>query len=340
MRFSSFQKLFFITLLFVWFAAGLFWLDFFRVSQARIEILALPKEANLEAPNAALAYLSGTLRFYDRLLETHEEIRDPGAGLSPDDRKALWQKHLEAKTREGNGLSVTLQDTNQDDVRTLTAAYTETLIAEASRYYDTRTELDLRVVDGPLFATRIGNPLGYAATVLISGLALTGGFFGLLFFAGVLGGIRSGKELAAPRKLWKKKESQALPIGEAVPWIDPEKFVPVRPAALSYEAEAKNAPQEAGEPDLDGILSHVEEHLPQEERALSAPANLPVSDETPAFLFGEPSEKEQEETLPEEPEEEASFGLPDAQAPQVSRSEPSVEEYKRRLNELLRGGKM
>ncbi|MEI9966773.1 MAG: hypothetical protein WDN67_04030 [Candidatus Moraniibacteriota bacterium] len=316
LRLSSFQKIFVVTLVFVTAASFLFWLDFFRASSARLEILVLPKTQMEEGRRTAHSPIfSGTLRFYDRLLETHEEITDASAGRQADDRKAFWQNRVQARAQQGNAVSVTFLASSEEEARALSRAYFQTLLGQASLYYNLKTQVDIRAVDGPIVAPRVANPFGYITLSLFSGIAVTSLFFLILrLFFGV------------GRPFPRHGAESDLPIGKSVPWLRPAHFTPSPSASLAYKSEESTPEKPLVSNTFDQVLSSVEPHISKLDTA-SAPANLPVVDEVPAFLFGDG--KPSPEPVPEQKEE--------ILLSEGSAGEPTVEEYKRRLNQLLRG---
>lgn len=303
MRFLSGSKiLYFVTLFFVTLSAGLIWLDAFRVFEAELSILVKERVALETDAASALADIAGTLRFAEALSEAPGLSDLLPAGASSDARKNAWQERMSADASAGGVVTVRLRAESSEEARLLASSFVKEFLATSSRYYDIEREIDVKVIDGPLSATAISTPVLYALVSLLSGFLITTLFFAALFGFGKIA-----------RPLGKKTEEPTLPIGEAVPWIDPSKFVPVKPRALAYD-EADEVGSSVNEDASDQTAS-----APIQE----APANLPVMDEIPAFEFENAPE---EETVSENSQEES--------APQ---GEPSAEEYKRRLNELLRG---
>jgi hypothetical protein len=203
----------------------------------------------------------------------------------------------------------------------------------------------MRIIDGPFAAYVLVSPFLFGATSILTGLSVTLLFFWLLSAApGFIGG-RKAKILSSDASAAAEKAYPEFALGETVPWLDPKKFIPARPSGLSFE----NAFQETST----APLTHASEYVAH----APAPANLPIADaaaqspltdeasEDAAFPFEFETPAEEPQAIFSE-EQGGSLGFPvrgehaietSPLAPQTS--EPTSDEYKRRLNELLSGGK-
>ena len=320
---SSSKRAFVVAFVFVTLASALFWLDFFRSYRAEITVLVISKTAMSSQEVAEnMAEAVRTLSFYERVLSDNDLIDDDFEGYAPDKRKALWNDVISVKRQANSGALVleTKGDT-PEKVKRLAKQTAQTLFSAAGLYYNVKTDIDMRVIDGPIVSYALAKPFLFGATSILTGLIVTS----LFFF--VLNAI---SEFAARQKTGTEKVQEKFSIGETVPWIDPRKFIPSKPKELSFENASKElrAPQYVA-------------HAP-------APANLPVASEEIEL----PTASEQDlpfefETSPQEFEEMFSaeqgepLGFPvrgEHSIQQSNRGEPTSEEYKRRLNELLSGG--
>lgn len=324
------QRSFLVTLFFLTLAALLFWLDAFRAYESEVRVLVIGKSQTVATDQAVenLAELSQNLSFYERVLSGNDLINDDFAGYSKDKRKALWQETVTVKQSDGSGvLVVTARQATAEQAKRLSEATVKTLFATTAFYYNIKTDIDLRVVDEPIVKTVIRQPLWYVLSSLGSALAATTLFFTVLSFAPLFLGRR---EPAVP---------PAFPLGASVPFIDPQKFIPARPVSLSFESTHEEQLKQAySEPVPDPADVESERMLPGME-----------TEELP-FQFEDsfPEEDVSEETVPSEPipsdlpvTNGFVVGEPETPAavPSIPSGEPSIEEYKRRLNELLSGGK-
>lgn len=321
---NAWQRSFFVTLFFVLLAALLFWLDGFRTYQSEVRLMVIGKVPSVATDQVVenMSELSTNLSFYERLIEENPTIEDDFVGYTKDQRKKLWNETVEVVRSDKSGvLSVTAKAETPEEAKRLAEATVKTLFSVASFYYNIKTDLDLRVVDESIVKTTVDRPFLYVLTSFGSALVVVIVFFGFLFLAPLLLGRK--REMPAPE----------FPVGASVPFIDPRKFVPARPATLTFESSH-------------GAQQTKEEKVVPE--TVTSERMLPGMDvsELP-FQF--------EDTYTEEPEApvvaEELADLPvmngfvtdrvtpkEADAP-VQKGEPTVEEYKRRLNELLAGGK-
>lgn len=316
---TAWQRSFFVTLFFVTLASLLFWLDSFHAYQSEVRVLVIGKATvSTDQVVENFTELSKNLSFYERVLEGNDLIEDEFEGYSKDQRKELWNETVQVTRSEKSGvLSVTARQDTPEKAKRLSEETVRTLFAVASFYYSIKTDIDMRVVEEPIVKAVVARPVTYVLTSFGSALGITLAFFALL---SVVPGFFGKRESAVVPE---------FPVGAAVPFIDPKKFVPARPTSLSFE-------------------STHEEQTKTESAKVGSERMLPGMDaEELPFQF--------EEAYPEEREEEA--GLTDLpltggvvgggatavietveEAP-VKKEEPTPEEYKRRLNELLSTGK-
>lgn len=322
---------FLVTLFFVTLASFLFWLDSFRVYQAELTMLVLAKSQAVDADQTAsdLSELSKTLSFYDRVLSGTDLLDDDFEGYTPDQRRVLWNETVQvAQSDKGGVLTVTARQDEMEKAKRLAEETSKALLSVTSFYYNVKTDIDLRVVDGPIVSTVVAHPWKYGAVSIGSGLVATALFFLVLAFIPALFENRSS--VSAPQ----------YHIGETVPLIDPQKFVPARPTNLTFESVPEETVEEAP-----AAVPLEELAEAQNERMLPGMdvAELPFEFEETyredslegpeGEVFTNDEEPEITEILPVEEE------IEEEKVPEIPKGEPTVEEYKRRLNELLAGGR-
>ncbi len=330
----SWKRPFVVTFLCVSFAAFLFWLDMFRAYEAETKLLVIGKSASVDAGLAAgnLAEVVESLSFYERLIAETDQMEDSFEDFLPDRRRELWNKAVSARIEKGKSvIMIRARGETPEDARLLAKETAETLTSAAGLYYNVKTDLDIRIIDMPSVRAFVVTPVFYVGASLGTALLVTGVFFMFLFLAPRF----FGKKTSEPELVFRDDTAAlAYHIGDAVPYIDPRKFLPEKPSALLFEKPAK-----------EDIIKKETENQPLVRPSVkaAAPANLPVFDESV------PEEAEASLPMPEEVEEaleEISFPsrgeheivkAPIILAPRYD--EPTVEEYKRRLNELLSGGK-
>ena len=391
---SSWGRSFLVTLFFVTLASSLFWLDGFRSYEAETQVLVIGKTATVNATEVAnnLAILTRSLAFYDHVLADNDHIDDQFGGYAPDQRKALWNKKLTVRRKSQSSiLTLAIADATPENDQVFSKQAVQTLFTVAGFYYNVRTDIDLRIIDGPIVRTTIARPLMYVGASLGTGIVITVIFFFLLRIAPYFQFSRakvSDTHMSdfSDSGTINKDEQALYSIGETVPYIDPRKFIPSKPSALSFETSRSGSVGRPGNGHVSGTKA-------------PAPANLPIADDADASLmeqtvpfdFGEifPESEARTEQLvfpvrgeheimkqPRSSEKALGTATQDTNPllavseeqsilneilfpektlePQVSnqdepqtetvtpvdeRAEPSADEYKRRLNELLAGGK-
>lgn len=280
----------------------LFLLENFRVYRAEVSILFLPKSELVVAQTGQilenLAELPRQLAFYDRLLEDGE-ISDPYGGRNQDERKKLWNKSLHIKQgKKGSVITIGVDLKKRGDSATVSKQIVKTLFASTSRYYDIKKDIDLRVIDGPIISPVIKNLVGLILLSLVLGLILA--YLISISLQAVLGFISE--------------------IGQKLP----QKKASIRREILFPKL-----------PSIEKNLSFIKKTQPAIKQH-GAPDNLPIA--TGPYPFDGKSLSHQEiaaeeinepKTIPED--------LQSAKADLLENSEPTEEELKRRLNQLIRG---
>lgn len=359
---SLWGRSFVVAFVFVTFASGLFWLDFFRGYQGELVVLIVAQPGMSEASDDVaenMMELTRTLTFYDRVLADNDLIDDAFSGYAPDARKAKWQSIVSVeRQRESGVLVIRAEGDTPEEAKRLARQTAETLFTVAGFYYDVKKEIDMRIVDGPLASYALDDAFLFAGTSVFSGLALTGIFFWLLRIVPGFFGRQARRPLFPSNNVSDKKAPVVESIhpefaaGATVPWIDPKKFVPAKPEKLAFENMFQHTIQPVSMTEARPVT-----YAP-------APINLPTADDEtmaamddgsdPSFVFEEPSEESSEEKTANQQAVPRDFPVRGEHAiqtvPVVSdaspsvladreRAEPTVDEYKRRLNALLSGGR-
>lgn len=333
---------FFVTLFFVVLASFLFWLDFFRAYETEVRILAAGRTPNSLHVPANLRELLGTLSFYDRVLSGSEDLEDSARGQSPLERRAEWQKRTKVKIEpESDVLVVSVRGNTLETSRLWATETTQTLLGAASFYYDIRSEVDLRIIDGPFTKRFVEAPVWYFFASLGSGALLSVLFFGLLRLVPNLYAVLQkgpGKQRAFPDLKIGEEPLAGYHVGESVPLIDPKKFLPSRPRTLRFEEQHEDRRASVSAASIRSPKASAPPNLPVATRAEpgemagsfpeepTAPENLPFADSD--FTFSEKNDDASEFSVPEP--------LAGPKVPETA--EPTAEEYKARLNKLLKNG--
>ncbi|MCW1888309.1 MAG: hypothetical protein KIH67_002030 [Candidatus Moranbacteria bacterium] len=343
---NSFGRLYVVTLVFLTFASALFWLDYFRVYQTETSVLFVTnQEQEVAEVTHSMGAVMKTLTFAERVERDFPEVVVFPEGVSKDEKKNFWNTQLTVATKEQGGILTFAQKAeNQEEAMQKTVATLKTLFVATNLYYSNSNEVEVRVIDKPATKVVVGSIFTYLGVSFLTALFATTLFFFLLLSLKVF-----GKDSVKPVGGFENSH-----IGEAVPWIGAEKFVAVRPSTLSYQEEQENEIEVAP--------------VRQAKKGAAAPGNLPIMAgslpqfgilETPEMLDDAvilPEIEVIETPLPEPVEEYVVDEITEEQVSDGERAgatvaeaherveiqkdpeaEPTVEEYKRRLNELLKG---
>ena len=252
-------------------------------------------------------------------MENNDLIDDDFEGYSKDERKAHWNDIVSVHRSDKSGvLSVVATQDTPEKAKRLSEETVKTLFAVASFYYNIQTDIDVRVVDEPIVKTVVAHPVRYVLTSVGSAFGATTLFFLIL---SILPGML-GKRVT--------RVAPEYPTGASVPFLDPQKFVPARPTTLSFES------------------SHQEQRVKKD---VSVPTPLSGSERMLPGMDATELPFQFEESYPDEGvltdlpvtggfvDEKVTLEAATPSVENVKQGEPTIEEYKRRLNELLAGGK-
>lgn len=272
----------------------------FRTTESEVDIIILPKSEMtvLESDQIAenMTIIPTRLSFYEKLLADNAGINDQFGGLASEKRKAEWNKILKVE-RKGKStiIEIKIQDKSQSPILASQAA--RTLFDVMSQYYNIKTEIDFRIIDGPITTSVIGSWPILALASLISGIILA-------FLINILYFSLSG--LSRPR-FAEKSEMVSLKMPQELPKInfaDDNYFKTLEKEEPIRQDKIKKAP--------------APENLP------IVPAELPVDEGTLKNIYSAEELKSDqiESRKPAEPK---------------AKPEPTDEELKKRLNQLLKG---
>lgn len=272
--------------------------------QSQVSVLFIPKseKAALQSEQIVnnLISVSKNLSFYEKILEDNIQIRNLFEGYSKAEQRKLWRKTLKIEAEENSSIiNIKIIAGNRLESAQLSFQTAHTLFNTASRYYDIKKDIDLRVVEGPIIDLVIKN---WFRLVFLSVLAGIISSFTLLFLMDValdiLRKIFREKRLALPKETFDFFKFPAIAEGKKEPEKEKKSGPFSVPAAtrtpFKKSAAPKNLPVAAGE---DWIKENFQEIYKFDRK----------KDE--GFLAGELRETR----------------------------EPTEEELKERLNQLLRG---
>ncbi|MBP6889722.1 MAG: hypothetical protein KBC19_04050 [Candidatus Moranbacteria bacterium] len=359
-------------------------LDTFRGYRAEITILALPLRTT-QTPSEQMveniAVLPTTVSFLDALLASDERLAEFSSldEQSLNTRSEEWNKILSVRRQGGSGvITYAIEANTQEEAMLFARQMSKVLFQKVGIYYDIRSDMSLRLIEGPLVRASLISPvtwiilsLGVGMGIAISIMTISNLF--RLMIGAPRRKLAPGKEISSPT---------LRPTETAYPAIHPDTFIPKKPTVFFSEESEARAREEKREynpylitPALkqttalgDSVDASVSMEaapvtIPQQTSPLppkefaenktktapfqaptlitksEAPSNLPFIDEA-TFLaqFSSNATESPQAEQEKAPATEINTAIePEIETPLPS--EPTVEDYRRRLNELLKEGK-
>ena len=372
----SVLALFFIT------AAAFVSLDTFRGYRAEVTVLVLPLSTNqtpAEQMVENIAILPTTVSFLDALLESDGRLSEFSDldEQSINARSEQWNEMLAVRREGGSGIvTYTIKADTQEEATIFARQMAKVLFQKIGTYYDIRSEVSLRLIEGPLVRASLISPVTWVVLSVSIGIVAALSLMVLGVFLRLL--------IGTPRRKTATPTAETLspvsrPTDTAYPAIHPDTFVPKKPTVLFSEEGEARAREEKREynpyvitPNSQQVSGARNEVTAPETVALpvapietvsatsttqptaveplstptsiattksAAPANLPFIDE--ATFLAQFSSEATPESAPPEPDTDPIQPMETGQEPATPSlpAEPTMEDYRRRLNELLKEGK-
>jgi capsular polysaccharide biosynthesis protein len=302
-------------------------LDSFKTYSSELSILVVPKSNfALQQQDQLVSNIlefPKTLAFYDALLKHNSDVKDQVKGLSADERKNYWNGMLSVNRSSINSsvIRITVTTKNKNDAEKLDQKTVRELFNTASVYYDIKNDFDLRIIDGPIIKTYLP---AWQMLLFISALL---GFFLVLLLDFVIFGKRV-HVVSQENELGKNKDyfdfkHEDKTEAEVENYFSQNHFLDVEKENAGIQQMKKLT--KLIEPDKYPNFPEMPTVL---EKRDAAPGNLPIADDDFELGSFENQENATEEIL-----------MPEVEAPVIEqeRAEPTPEQLKKRLNELLRG---
>lgn len=325
-------------------------IDVFKIYRSEISILVNVKselaQMQSERIMANIIELPRTLSFYDRLLKFNPDVRDVTLGLESNERKEKWNEmfSIEQVEQDASIFRISMIAKRENDSKQLASKSARTLFDTVAFYYDIKKDVDLRIVEGPISNPQVPFWPGLLLLSIIGGFALSV----LLNFFFIIGRNRlidggdllkksyffdfkkksdagAEEELESLSNLYQTEQSEA-------PFIFEEKemgqILPMEKASQEdFKFQEIKKITKKFEP---GKYPNFPEMPIREKQPEIVPHNLPIADDA----FFAQYETPQQEIVAEHPKPEVVV----EQEPVASvKQEPTPEELKKRLNQLLRG---
>jgi capsular polysaccharide biosynthesis protein len=283
---------------------------------------------------------SRTLSFYDRMLKYNPDISDVTAGRGQDKRKQLWNSMLSAERvgKNSSMIKISVETKREADADKLVQKATRSLFDTTGMYYDIKNDVDLRIIDGPISRVQVSNWYWFLAFSLLLGFAIA---FLLqeLLSAGKKSFI-DVRNIPEEKSLFNFKMETQRPSLPEIKSLEDLYMAEQADAVFAIKEEPKKQifPQEnvMNKPEITPQIKEMKKltkmiqrdkypnfpEMPVHEiKKASAPENLPIADEN--FLIHS-DENAKQKTQQEQPII-------------TLHHEPTEEELKTRLNQLLRG---
>src|SRR6266567_2295656 len=322
----------------------------FKTYESTVTILVTAKSplaaAQQEKIVGNLAAFPRTLAFYDRLLKYNPDVRDIAAGSSSSQRRQIWNDMLKVSQPKEHSsiIAITLFAVNKTDADQLATKTARNLFDTASFYYNIKTDIDMRLIDGP-----ISRPVVHAWGWLLMLSILLGSALATIIENGAKGmwetvSTRSqtfNKESLAnfSQKIFSTKKTdeavetqieQAEPAAESnipeetenIPEVSKEEVLTPEQVLYNKELEQLNKIIQQD------IYPNFPEMPVHGAPKASAPDNLPIGDDS----FYAPVSASAPENLPTE---QPAVGP--TKVEEEKTHEPTAQELKDRLNKLLKG---
>lgn len=326
-----------------------------QVWKAQTDILIAPKNElaikNIDNIVNDALYIPRGLSFWEKVLLANDTIVDNSKDLSPSDRQSLWDGKISLKRVDHSGiLKIYILDANRAEAEEISRQSALVLADYLSKTYNIKTELDVKIINGPLSQPAIR----YGFLILLLA-ALFLGFLLSIMAAGAFFGLKK-VGIMAPRVALPVSLSEILKREKKTELIYPEEEIVFQKTIPNFKEEKsvqkKNTPEIRKE--------FVSAPVATDKKA-SAPDNLPVFGGSFSFENTEPevpAEEKTEAEIQEAPQMKAASTLPsDSVLKEPTREEiqarlkslqgdggnktkgknPTPEEVKERLNKLLQG---
>jgi len=326
------QSKIFLSFFIITFTIGLLIsLNSFLSFQSQVNIVLVPKSIttakNADKIQANTAEIITSLNFYDQILDSENISTELTLGRKPAERKSDWQKRITVKkSKNSNILSIFTYDSNRNKAQVLSQKVARNISDTMSRYYNIKTELEIRIIDG------VVSEKNWISSSLIPWIlslifAFISGLVAFLAFNSIELASKPNINIFSKNYFNKKK---TIYIPEEEPYIFPNKedFPEIIEEDIRENLEL--FPLE--EIDLIKEDRKSVETKNTNSKKMSAPANLPIADSS-SFSF-----KEEDTHSVDDSQEEVLEILEKAKSIEESGvHEATPKEVKERLNKLLKG---
>jgi capsular polysaccharide biosynthesis protein len=153
---SKFYILLFIAAAIIFFAV-LYNIE--KTSKVETDVLVIPRSdmtsKNIDQITASMIEIPKSLSFYNAVISEKSDIlKDDLSGLPDYQRKDRWGSMIQAEKIDGSSIiRISVFDSNPSRAESLSRQSALELAKSMSRFYNIKTELDVRIIDGPIAKT-------------------------------------------------------------------------------------------------------------------------------------------------------------------------------------------
>lgn len=157
-----------------------------KIYQSEIKILILPKSAiaaqNIDQIIENAKEIPRSLSFYDKLVEFNPNIEDGSFNLPDQKRRDAWNSKMEIKRVDKSGIiNISAFDKDQTQAEAISIQVAKDLATVMNKYYDTKADLDMRVIDGPIvYLVSQAKIISWVLMSLLAGLLLSLAIFSIV----------------------------------------------------------------------------------------------------------------------------------------------------------------
>lgn len=315
-----FSPYFFVITIIISVVFFLLLLDSSKKYQSEISIIVIPKSEKAAADSEHivenLKIFPTKLSFYEKLIRDNDNLRDNLLNFSDGQKRNIWNKDLEVRREEGSSIiTIAIVKDDSEEARLISKAVTSNLLNIAGFYYDIKRDIDIRIVEGPIIRSFFSNWI----LIIISSIAIGIIISFLINFIFHL----------SFDYLEKKRRETGIRLRDTIN----EKKSKIKREETRKPSEEKAVVYKKIEEKKD-IQYPISQTL---SKKASAPENLPFIDEE---YFRSNIIKTSESTAPKTTTEkslsEDTSKNKEKEEAELHR-EPTQEEFKKRLNQLLRG---
>lgn len=293
---------------------------------AKTSVILIPKSEKAAKDSEHIIenmrVLPKRLSFYNKLVRDNN-IKDSFLGFSDEKREGLWNKKIKTE-RDGKSsiLDISVSGNDSEDAKEKSEATVSTLFNVISFYYDIKNDVNLKMIQEPQIRTSAGNWFWLAILSLIIGTAIS---FAVNFVSSSISNLIFKKqerfEYEFEKSLFDFKKFEAKKLFKNI-------YNPVKTKGFVAPEIKKSEPKITAS-ETATKKSFAPENLP------TAPGNISFIDEDyfrNNIIKGAKSAPE----IAAEPQKIAEAEAENQELASIHR-EPTPEELKRRLNQLLKG---